>query len=135
MTLLNCTLFTKTKTPLFLRILLIRFIMLSGRILTIQELNWPFIAIVIIFLGGIIVVFVYASSLNFNNKNLMSANARVGLLWVFIFLIIAQASARKGLIRIAISSAGLYTSPALSILLFIGLYLLAALLSLIKVIR
>ena len=55
--------FSSTKSPFYVRLSIILVSFSYGVILIYSGLSWFFFSLVIIFLGGIIVVFVYASSL------------------------------------------------------------------------
>jgi len=97
-------------------------------------LNWIFMAVVIIFLGGIIIVFIYASSLRFRKKNVLPLFPRkfllggVGLSLVFSL----KLNFSK---RINFASYSVYSAHRASILTFIAVYLLLILLILIKITR
>lgn len=125
----------KIKTPLFCRLLIILFSITSRARITLAGLNWVFLAVVIMFLGGIIVVFIYASSLNFRKKNILQ-NTRAKLLRRVIIslgLILLFNSFRVK--AVVFSSYRVYVSQRVSILIFMATYLLVILLIVVKIIQ
>ena len=122
------------KTPLFLRLFLILFAIRMRRILAIIGLHWIFLIVVIMFLGGIIVVFIHASSLNFRKKNIFHLNfPNFIFTWGLLFLRINALSLRSETQRVS-TAAAVYRTQSTASLWFFAFYLLLALLLLVKIV-
>ena len=97
---------------------------------------WIFYALVIIFLGGIIVVFVYSSSLSVSNKNTNKKQIYIVILnSIVIYTLRRYITLNKNYEIIEISPFNIYSSKSLTNLLFLATYLLLNLLILIKLVR
>lgn len=126
--------FNFTKTPLFTRLLLVLFSIVGRTLISAQGLNWIFMAIVIIFLGGIIVVFVYASRLNFRKKNIFHFSFKKIILFRATLIVLNFLMPSIFINEIFLAPFSLYSGNRSGNLVYLALYLLMVLLLLIKIV-
>jgi hypothetical protein len=122
-----------TLSPLWLSILLVGYAFVGGTIMAIQEISWIFYSLILIFLGGIIVVFVYACSLRQKSKSVSGINWEATILFlIFAFVLKAVPEELKAGFRS--QSPRLVFGPAsVGGIGVIAVYLITVLLAIIKI--
>ncbi len=124
-----------TERSLLFALLLVLFAIFARFIIAFLNMGWIFIAIVLIFLGGIIVVFIYASSLSITKKHIWRFDIKkyvTRFIFLFLMIICYIVFFMK---RINTRPRSLYANRAVINIIFIASYLLLALLLLVKIIR
>lgn len=84
--LITMLLFYNSLNPIFLCLTLISLSLIAGRILALTSTKWLLIAVMLIFLGGMIVMFIYVTALRQSHKFFFSA-PRVSSISTFILLL------------------------------------------------
>lgn len=124
-----------TKTPLFTSLLVVLFSIWGGAIITIAGLNWTFMAVTIMFLGGIIIVFIYTSRINFRKKNIITFPLKKLTASLRGITILRYLFRTLNFLKHDLAPFSLYTSSNSINLIFVAVYLLFILLTLIKIVR
>ena len=136
----SLALFLTTKSPFFLSLLLVILSFSVGRILGLGVSKWLTYSLILIFLGGIIVVFLYVRMLTLDtkfqlkiNSNLMHARfGTLGLLF-FLLLIFSEEVPHLPHHSAATSVSLIYATMLSPLIVFLISYLLRALFLIVEI--
>merc|ERR1711970_1385453 len=125
--------------PISIGLILVLLSILSGAILIKMNITWFFYLLVLVFLGGVIVLIIYISTLAANEKFFLSVDIVKRGVRVVVSLATIIVFYQK-YVYVKISSGGiiasvLYEGPNTSLLVFLIFYLLLTLVAVVKLVK
>ena len=133
-TILSILIVIRVNSPFYLSLRVILCALGFGLLLAVKGISWFFYSLVIMFLGGIIVIFVYASSIRNNFIIALSMNIKYAVLRLIVVrFLYLNIHTRRG--RAKLCPTSLYRPEVVRVVILIRLILLSVLFVVSKIVK